>query len=409
MDSDTHSGPELDYTHTDTHGKSEFDVNAEADASGDEAEHKDAFSGAAGSPDERFRTEKRAPSSGSTSTQPKLEGDLYVHSVLDCECDAIVCQFSPDGSLLAVGLNNGTIKVFSVDTGSVVQALRDSESILSSLPVTALRFFVSSLSHTLLLATYASGTVKCWYVWGGELLWEIRELKWTGGWEEGQSQRQTFSLSVSSSGEKALTGGSDAAIHLYDLHTHQRLLTCSASSAKTVMDGHRFRVFAVTFHPEKEKEFISGGWDNTIQFWDTRQQHAVRMLSGPHICGDALEIDPAASQILSGSWRKDNTLEVWEYGSGRKVCEVPNDPHGQSRIYTCHWLGHDHILAAGSQSNMLRIVNRHTLLSVSRLLDLPSAIFSSCVCPQGRWMGFIAATSGNRVFLLDRKSLQSTR
>ena len=31
------------------------------------------------------------------------------------------------------------------------------------------------------------------------------------------------------------------------------------------MDGHRSRVFAVTFHPERETEFISAGWDNTIQ------------------------------------------------------------------------------------------------------------------------------------------------
>lgn len=41
------------------------------------------------------------------------------------------------------------------------------------------------------------------------------------------------------------------------------------SPTRTVMDGHRFRVFAVSFHPERETQFISGGWDNTIQVKDS--------------------------------------------------------------------------------------------------------------------------------------------
>lgn len=149
------------------------------------------------------------------------------------------------------------------------------------------------------------------------------------------------------------------------------------------MDGHSSRVFAVTFHPERETEFISGGWDNTIQvnyhyvsivsthstvsyntsllshcgflFLVLGHQTATcsqvedvyfislvsltcfltimpllictdnivfsfsfssfcfnlsRSLYGPHVCGDALHIDPSTNQILSGSWRKHTTLEV---------------------------------------------------------------------------------------------------
>uniref|UniRef100_A0A3P9AN43 Anaphase-promoting complex subunit 4-like WD40 domain-containing protein n=1 Tax=Esox lucius TaxID=8010 RepID=A0A3P9AN43_ESOLU len=295
-------------------------------------------------------------------TQPKTEGDLYIHSVLECESEVMTCQFNNEGTLLAVGLSNGTIKLYSMDNGNFVQTLRDSGSILSSLPVTALRFTLSSWSHCLLLATYASGYVRCWYVWGGECVWVVREVGQSRGGERGGGHRQTLSMSISPSGEKAATAGSDSAIHLYDLSTHQRLMTCRASSTRTVMDGHCFRVFAVTFHPEKEREFISGGWDNTIQFWDTRQQHSVRMLAGPHVCGDSLQIDPAANHILSGSWRKDNPLEIWDYGSGHKVTDVPHDSQGDSKIYTCHWLDQDHIVAAGSQLNMLRVINRWTMM-----------------------------------------------
>lgn len=44
------------------------------------------------------------------------------------------------------------------------------------------------------------------------------------------------------------------------------------------MDGHRARVFAVKYHPLKNHEFVSGGWDDTVQFWDTREAHAVRYM-----------------------------------------------------------------------------------------------------------------------------------
>ncbi|XP_066522481.1 WD repeat-containing protein 38-like isoform X2 [Hoplias malabaricus] len=303
-------------------------------------------------------TARSEDSSGQTKL--RTDGDLHIHSVIECDCVVITCQFSNDGSLLAVGLYDGSIKVHSTDSGELTQTLRDSSNVLPALPVTGLRFTQSGQSHCLLLATYASGSVRCWYVWGGQCLWWLREASDDGEDEIGV-QRQTLSLAISPSGKRAVTCGSDAAIYLYDLTSQQRLQICRASSSRTVMDGHRFRVFAVNFHPERETEFISGGWDNTIQFWDTRQEHAIRKIFGPHVCGEALQIDSSVNQILSGSWRKYNTLEVWDYDSCKKVYGVPEDQNGGGYIYTCHWFGKDHIIAAGGQENMLRVIDRHSL------------------------------------------------
>ena len=36
---------------------------------------------------------------------------------------------------------------------------------------------------------------------------------------------------------------------------------------------------------------VSGGWDNTVQVWDERcGDGAVRQMFGPHVCGDALDV-----------------------------------------------------------------------------------------------------------------------
>ncbi|XP_055777472.1 U5 small nuclear ribonucleoprotein 40 kDa protein-like isoform X1 [Salvelinus fontinalis] len=403
-DPSTDPGSETDLDSEEAESEAELDTHKESATTGPElTELRDIGKGP------QTNVYKEEVYISTTHTQPKTKGELHIHSVLECGSEVMTCQFNNEGTLLAVGLSDGAIKLYSMDNGNFLQTLRDSSSILSSLPVTALRFTLSSQSRCLLLATYASGLVRSWYVWGGECLWGVRDVGETGGGEGGGGQRQTLSLSVSPSGEKAATGGSDSAIHLYDLSTHQRLMTCKASSTRTVMDGHCFRVFAVTFHPEMEREFISGGWDNTIQFWDTRQQHSVRMLSGPHVCGDTLQIDPAVNHILSGSWRKDNALEIWDYVSGQKVTEVPHDYQGESKIYTCHWLGQDHIVAAGSQSNMLRVINRWTMTTESRLLGLSSAVFGSSVCLAGKWTGLIAATSGTSVYLLERDGQQHSK
>lgn len=35
-----------------------------------------------------------------------------------------------------------------------------------------------------------------------------------------------------------------------------------------------------------------------------------RLISGPHICGEGLDIDPVHNHILTGSWRKYDVLQV---------------------------------------------------------------------------------------------------
>ena len=50
-----------------------------------------------------------------------------------------------------------------------------------------------------------------------------------------------------------------------------------------------------------------------------------RKFYGPHICGDALDIDPVHDHIITGSWRKDNTLQIWDFGTAEKIKDVPQD------------------------------------------------------------------------------------
>ncbi|MEE6524852.1 hypothetical protein FKM82_024533 [Ascaphus truei] len=43
--------------------------------------------------------------------EPHTEGELQLERVIDCVDEVMSCQFNPAGTLLAVGLVTGTIKV----------------------------------------------------------------------------------------------------------------------------------------------------------------------------------------------------------------------------------------------------------------------------------------------------------
>ena len=48
----------------------------------------------------------------------------------------------------------------------------------------------------------------------------------------------------------------------------------------------------------------------------------TRHAFGPHVCGDAADIDPTSEQVLTGSWRRDKTLQVLSDASGTLVLLV---------------------------------------------------------------------------------------
>ena len=57
------------------------------------------------------------------------------------------------------------------------------------------------------------------------------------------------------------------------------------SDSREIMDGHVQRVFSVQWHPTDSHLLASGGWDDTVQFWDDRAPHAVRYVTTPSSSG----------------------------------------------------------------------------------------------------------------------------
>lgn len=80
------------------------------------------------------------------------------------------------------------------------------------------------------------------------------------------------------------------------------------TSTKYVQKVQMFRgMIAISF------ELLASSYDDGIKRDNNEDEClcvSARKLYGPHICGDALDIDPTHNHILTGSWRTETPLQV---------------------------------------------------------------------------------------------------
>lgn len=130
----------------------------------------------------------------------------------------------------------------------------------------------------------SNGYVKCWDTDKKLSVFTINE------------NRQVLNVVYHPRSSKFLTVGDDARVLMYDENS-KTLERIFKSSDAAELDGHVSKVFSVCFNPTSNYEFITGGWDDVICFWDIRQLGAIRHISGPHICGDGLDISADGKEV----------------------------------------------------------------------------------------------------------------
>ncbi|KAG5345358.1 GBLP protein, partial [Acromyrmex heyeri] len=222
----------------------------------------------------------------------QLVGNIEIINQMEVNQDVLCICYTENYDFLAAGLSDGNVKFYKVSSGEDTLILCDAEMMLNPSPVTAVKHRPVSRTHPIthtVIATYANGCVKCWHYPTAQCLYTIRE------------RRQTLGLAYHPQLPKFVTVGDDAILYLYDEETKTLERVFRGSDTPDVMDGHKSRVFSACFNPKSAYELISGGWDDTIQFWDTRQAHSFRFISGVHICGDGLDINKNGKENISDS------------------------------------------------------------------------------------------------------------
>ena len=279
-----------------------------------------------------------------------------VLAIQDCESEVFTVRFSPDDRFLAAGCGDGVVRIYNAVTGKLTYSLNQSPSSSNSvlgdkLPTTAIRFRPAGTSKTrnVLLAANADGSVSHWHITSGKCLHSTVE-----------KNNQVLCIDYKSDGSQFATAGKDHTVRVYDEATKSMLVKMEGGLG-TITPGHSNRVFSLKFSPTDPNIIISGGWDNTVQIWDTRVGHAIRSIYGPHVCGDSVDIHGGV--VLTGSWRPKDQLQLWDYATGELIETIPYESASRepSMLYAAQFskVNAGMFAAGGSGTNDARVFDRN--------------------------------------------------
>ncbi|CAG5099982.1 Similar to wdr5: WD repeat-containing protein 5 homolog (Dictyostelium discoideum) [Cotesia congregata] len=261
-------------------------------------------------------------------------------------------KYSPRGDLIATGFGTGAIQIRNGENGEFRTTLRS--GLDTSLPVMCCRF--NPFYDNIFYASSACGNIFLCMTDTNVFSRFIQE-----------PNNEINTIDVSLDGKFIVSGGKDAALRLYDAQTAKLIHTYGRNEADLTDENdnyHRMRIFSAKFHHIYENLIITGGWDDTLRIWDRRvDSGSIKVMKGPHICGDAIDIRD--TKIITGSWVVRGSLQLWDMTTAKLIETIvpenrPTSLDGEF-IYAVQYFDGDpygeHVLAGGSGTGALEVIN----------------------------------------------------
>ena len=266
----------------------------------------------------------------------------------------VSAQFSPNGTILATGGGNGTVKLWDVATCQRTAVLDD----------TAATQYVFSLAFTsdgkILAAAAGDGTVKLWDV---ASLRRIATLPATPG-------GATYSASISSVGNLLATGGSDGIARLWRATTGQKIAAIPTGSA----------VGSLALSPNG-KVLAVGGADGNDRLWDTASRKRIAVFPGKQGHVFSVAFSPNGKVLVAGTY--NGYVQWWDVTTGALIAAKPTD-YGSADSVVFSQGGK--ILAVGS-NGIVELWNAATHHQITILK----------VAPPGKWPQGLAFSKNGRI------------
>lgn len=173
-------------------------------------------------------------------------------------------------------------------------------------------------------------TVRLWNVETGDCL---RAL-------EGH-ESTVYGLSWSADQRRALSGSDDNTVRLWDVEKGRCLC---------VLEGHNENVFGVALSPDNRRA-LSSAFDDTVRLWDVETGRCLRIFEGHdgQVWGVAWSADQC--RFLSACWT-DMTVRLWDVETGRCLRVLEGHTKG---IYFAHWSADQRRAISGGDDQTLRV------------------------------------------------------
>lgn len=214
-------------------------------------------------------------------------------------------RYSADASCLASASASGTLRIYNAASGKLLCA-----AVGRTVPMTCVRWRPrekSGESAKVLVSGCAAGDVTYWHALSGKPIITIKE----------KVPCDVYAMDFSGDGNLLAVGGKDYNVKIYDDNMKSLVSTLQATEAN---EGHSNRIFSIKF-TENPNVLLSGGWDNSVFIWDIRGRKSVGLLYGPHICGDAIDIQN--DTVLTGSYSNKDVLQLWSFSKRELIDNIP--------------------------------------------------------------------------------------
>jgi WD40 repeat protein/serine/threonine protein kinase len=227
----------------------------------------------------------RAPRRGSPTERRSIPLTRRVNSI----------AFSPDGRLLAIGLDNG-IALYDPATGKPVYPFKRTPA-----AVPALAFHPA---RPLLVSAGASDpAVKVWPVAAGTFHFEIRHDSNPNG-----------TVAVSPDGRRVASPGRDQAAGHHTVKVWNVDWEAKTYKEFRTLKGHVGYVWKVAFSPNG-RYLASGSWDSTVKVWDLEAPASAEPVTLRGHAGfiQSLAFSPDGRRLASGSgYAGHGEVKVWD-------------------------------------------------------------------------------------------------
>lgn len=299
--------------------------------------------------------------------------------------------FSPDGSILASGSHDHTIRLWDLQTGQCLKTLRG--------PMGCIQSLAFSPDGTILASGSYDHTIHLWNVTAGRCEQEL----------VGHRDRVLF-VTFSPDGQTLISGGADDTVRIWQVETGQSLrhiettlnwalaialspdgqTLATASDGKTVklwdvetgyciqtLPQYSTKVWAVDFSPNG-RLLATASEDKTVKLWDITTEDCVQTLQ-EHTQQVWLVSFSAAGQTLVTA-SDDGTVKLWNASTGR--CLKTLKTHS-NWVLSVAFDALAEQLISGYQDGQIRLWNWATGVCVQTLPGHTCPISAIALLPSG--------------------------